>query len=47
MTEWWLPGGGVGGQYEKKGAKYMVMEDDLTLGGGNTIYRSCIIEMYA
>ena len=36
-TVWWLPEGRVGGWYMVKGAKYMVMEDDLTLGGGHTM----------
>ena len=34
-------------EYQRvKKAKYMVMEDDLTSGGGHTIHRPCTIEMY-
>ena len=32
-----IRGKGVGGPWRVKGGKYMVMKDDLTLGGGNTV----------
>ena len=37
-TVWWLPEGrGGGGLVKGKGDKYIVMNDDLALGGGHTV----------
>lgn len=45
-TLWWLPGGSGWGVAEGEGAKYLVAEDDLTVGGGHTVYRSCVREIH-
>ena len=37
VTVWWLPERREWGQQRVEGVKYMVTEDDLTLGGGRTM----------